>query len=1130
MSKCPCGTANTSRHRRQEKAGPPKGVLYCRAVLLLLAAGVLFSPFLFPSIDGRTASSDLRPTAVNPSSAIKPILSTIMSDENRLSEYRNLFLNLRRSLLPGAPAGVSEAIEETARFFDLRLEEQPDNPYFLYGRGTAAKLAGDYKGAVRNLEAGIKAGARFREIFEEVIPYYRTKHELLQAIELLEEVLARNPENSFLHQGLGAIHFWLDDYGPSEKHLRQALKLQEAAGDIRAQAACLLNLANLDMYLNLYGRARQDVELSIRFAVECSDVPSELRGLELLGFLLIEQGEIRKALELVSSVYDRARELQDPDLEMLCSRTLGVAYLEAGDLGAAEDYLSQAASWYERIGEDRRLGVVQYWQSLLYKYLGDFSRALEIARHGLAISQKEGFRTAEAFHLSSIGDFYYSLGHYAKALSYNKKALLISQNYIGKWSREECLNSIGAVYMETSRYREALEYFKLALNYIRQIAHNREEARCLYNIGLAYIELGEEDRAFEYITRSRREAEHSGKKAILGMAVIRLGDLALRRRDLKTAEQLYQFAMEIGSQTGQPAVCWQAYAGRGDLAAHLNFPLEAADYYRRAVAVIEDQRNHIMEREHSSGFFQNKLEVYEKLVTLYFELHSINPDAGYDWECFHYAEKAKSRAFLDDLRSAHIDPRTFSGTPESNIKIHALSNEISRILTDIGGSGPDRARSEELWESLERREEDLQVAVEAVRRIRPDLAMHLRSEPSGIPEIRKKALAQGSALIEFLVGEQSLFIFYLTRERLVIHRLNQAEMQVISKLARDYSHLLSSPRMTSWDCAESGRRLYKCLILPGREVITKEIRNLIIIPDGELCFLPFEMLTESSEPAFDGKSPDFLFQRFSVTYAPSASSLVNIMKRTQIQPRSKILLAVGDPYYPERRGSVGREEWENPIQEYYRYKRFEVEPLPFTRKEIRAVNRFVSPGQRDTLLGKAASEEAIKSLRLKDYRILHFATHSLLDEQVASRSALVLAQDDDPSEDGFLQVREIYGMELNADLVVLSACRTALGKLEKGEGIQGLPCAFFCAGARSVLVSLWPVGDRSTSRFMEFFYEHLFRGESKQEALRGAKLNMIKAKDTQLRQWAGFILMGDGGDRIELSKPSFWQTIKSLLF
>lgn len=121
-------------------------------------------------------------------------------------------------------------------------------------------------------------------------------------------------------------------------------------------------------------------------------------------------------------------------------------------------------------------------------------------------------------------------------------------------------------------------------------------------------------------------------------------------------------------------------------------------------------------------------------------------------------------------------------------------------------------------------------------------------------------------------------------------------------------------------------------------------------------------------------------------------------------------------------------------------------------------------------------------------------------------------------------------MELDADLVVLSACRTALGILEKGEGIQGLPRAFFCAGARSVLVSLWPVGDRSTSRFMEFFYEHLSRGESKQEALRGAKLNMIKAKDTHLRQWAGFILMGDGGDRIALSKPSFWQTIKSLLF
>jgi CHAT domain-containing protein/Tfp pilus assembly protein PilF len=1032
--------------------------------------------------------------------------------------------------MPEAPDGASDALEEAARFFDVRLNEQPDNPYFLYGRGAVAKLSGDYKGAVRNLEAGIRADACFWDIFEEVIPYYRTKQELLRAVVLLEEEIARNPENSFLHQGLSFIHFWLDDYGTSERSLRQALKLQEAAGDGRAQAACLYDLANLNMYLNLYGRARQDIKRSIRLAAECGDVPYELRGLELLGFLMIDQGDIRNALEMMRSVYDRARELRDPEIEMLCSRTLGVAYLETGDLGAAEDCLSRAASWYKRTGEDRRLGVVQYWQSLLYKQLGDFSRALDIARQGLAISQKEGFRTAEAFHLSEIGDLYHSLGHYNKALSYNKKALLISQNYIGKWSRVACLNSIGAVYMETARYREALEYFKLALNYVRQIAHNREEACCLYNIGLAYIKLGDEDRAFEYFTRSRREAEQSGKKAALGLADIRLGDLALSRNDLKAAERMYQSALEIGSETGQPAVCWQAYAGHGDLAAHRDRILKAADYYRRAVAVIEDQRNHIMEREHSAGFFQSKLGIYENLVNLYYELHAGNPDEGYDWECFNFAEKAKSRAFLDDLRAARIDPHTFSGTPESSRKIHALSQEVSRILTELSGTGLDRARCEELWESLEQTEEDLQVAVEAVGRIRPDLAMQLRSEPSGIRAIRERVLEPGTALIEFLVGEQHLFIFYLTRGRLAFHRLDKAETQTILEVARNYSHLLSSPRMTSADCAAAGRRLYECLILPGRGVITEGIRNLIIVPDRELCFLPFEMLTAGSEPPSDGTSPDFLFHHFAVTYAPSASSLVNIMKRPHIHPGSKDLLAVGDPYYHERGDSGGREKWDNPIQEYYRDKRFQVEPLPFTRREIRCVKSFVSGDRRDILLGKAASEEAIKGLRLKDYRILHFATHSLVDDQVGSRSALVLAQDDDPGEDGFLQVREIYSIKLDADLVVLSACSTALGKLEKGEGIQGLPRAFFCAGARSVLVSLWSVSDRSTSRFMELFYKHLSRGESKQEALRRAKLDMMDAKDTRPRQWAGFILMGEGGGGIPLSKPTFWQQIKFRIF
>lgn len=1060
---------------------------------------------------------------------LNPLLKSIAEDRSDLTKHSRLFLVLRK-MMAQEPAHSSAAIQYTADFFNTYMDPFQDEPLVLYAHGMLAKLAGDYFQAIKHFEAGIRKGARFWEIFAELISYYRNKRELLGGIDLLQERILQDPTNSFLYQALGFIHFWLDDYDPSRENLNLAFELQERSGNLKALTDCLYNQAYLSMYLNQYDRADQEIRRSIKLAQKNDDLYGKVQGMELRSFIFIDQGDYHSALELCRQAYELASSHGDPKLEALCHRTLGVIYMETGDPASAQDYLNRAEAWYKRSGEDRLLGVVYHWQSMLFKHLGDFPKALNIAQQGLDISQREGFRTAEAFHLSAIGDFYYALGHYDKALTYNKKALLISQNYIGKWSREECLNSIGSVYLETARYREALEYFKLALNYIRQIYHTREEARCLYNIGLAYRDLQDDDTALDYFKRSRREAELSGNKAILGMALIRLGDQALLRKEEKEAEELYQAALAIGNETGHPAIYWQSCVGLGALSARQNRILEAADYYQRAVAVIEDQRNHIMEHEYSAGFFQSKLEVYENLINLYFGLHVINPDQGYDRECLFYAEKAKSRAFLDDLKASRIDPMTFPGSAESQQKIKNLSRNVSRLLTELSRSDLDRIKREALWEQLERTEEELQVEVETARRVRPDLAQLMRCEPSRLSDIRSKILMPGTALIEFLVGEHHLFIFYATEKKLVIHRLGDGETGLIRDLVHNYTQLLASPNMNASDCVAAGQRLYELLILPGKDVITDDIQSLIIIPDREFCMLPFEALSSGTKTAAGRNVANYLLHQYAITYAPSASALINILERVQSQKHRKDLLAVGDPTYRDKLEQNTGPDWDNLLQEYYREKRFAVDPLPYTRREIKAVTRFFRKNRCDILLGNTATEDNVKNLRLSDYRIIHFATHSLLDEQVSDRTALVLTQDSDPQEDGFLQVREIYQKELDADLVVLSACRTGLGKLEKGEGILGLPRAFFCAGASTVLVSLWPVGDRSTARFMEYFYAHLSAGDSKQTALRHAKLDMLSAKDIKPNEWAGFILMGEGKHTISLQQPSLWQRIKSRIF
>ncbi len=185
-----------------------------------------------------------------------------------------------------------------------------------------------------------------------------------------------------------------------------------------------------------------------------------------------------------------------------------------------------------------------------------------------------------------------------------------------------------------------------------------------------------------------------------------------------------------------------------------------------------------------------------------------------------------------------------------------------------------------------------------------------------------------------------------------------------------------------------------------------------------------------------------------------------------------------------------------------------------------SISRLFSRARTRVITGSEATEEAVKGTSLSAYRIIHFATHGLLDEYVSSRSALVLTLDDDPAEDGFFQAREIYDLKLDADLVVLSACQTARGVIEKGEGLSGLARAFFCAGARSVLASLWDVNDRSTGPFMKEFYGYLVKGVSKEEALRQAKLKMLGSRYSHPYYWAPFILMGESSSSVSCEPPS----------
>ncbi|HKR28361.1 MAG TPA: CHAT domain-containing protein, partial [Acidobacteriaceae bacterium] len=307
---------------------------------------------------------------------------------------------------------------------------------------------------------------------------------------------------------------------------------------------------------------------------------------------------------------------------------------------------------------------------------------------------------------------------------------------------------------------------------------------------------------------------------------------------------------------------------------------------------------------------------------------------------------------------------------------------------------------------------------------------------------------------------------------------------------------------------------------------------LIIIPDGALDYLPFETLVTGIKRDASGQSsPQYALERFSISYGPSASALLAVRGESpQRSEWNKSLLAFGDPILgpaapsdthsaPAMRSAseelpVAAPQSATPT-EYDRYaeRGFSLTRLPFTREEVLSIGRLFPASQRRLYLGTSATEQAVRSEDLGQYRYIHFATHGFFDESAPGRSGVLFSRAPGASGPGVLQPGEIMRLNMHADLVTLSACSTGLGEMVNGEGILGLTRAFFYAGAHNLTVSLWNVNDTATSALMKTFYTRLNHGASKPEALREAKLQLLRGSNPSWRSpyfWAAFIVVGEG--------------------
>lgn len=681
----------------------------------------------------------------------------------------------------------------------------------------------------------------------------------------------------------------------------------------------------------------------------------------------------------------------------------------------------------------------------------------------------------EARVLSELGAVYRRLADFGRAEEAYRQALAIALARQDRRAEALALNNLGVLYDSRAQPRQALAAYGRALAVWRELGDRPREAAALHNLGMAHALLGEPPQALGFLGRALRLRRAAGD--LQGQAATLTGIAWARelsgnpRQALVLYGQAFRLYRASGDRHGEAV----ALGRRGAALAALGRLDEASVSFDRALAILQragaraseaylltavgwlhERRGHPGRALEACG---RALRLFEQVgdrqgeAVALLGLARAERDRGRVDRAVLLVERALS--LVESLRGAAPGPALRTSYLASRYEHYEMAIDLRMRLHDPGRAleASEQARARTLLEGL-------------ARGGAPVPPMKLR-EIQGL-------LDPDTLLLEYALGEARSFLWVVGPGSLTAHVL--PARAVIEERARRVHDLLSRSRLrgVQGQAALAAADLSDLVLGPvaGR----LGVRRLVIVADGALQYVPFAALT------LPGKRVPLLVEH-EVVHLPSASILA-LERREQAgrRPAPHSVAVVADPE-AEAKGFPR---------------------LPHSREEAEAILSLVPPGEGLRALGFDASRETVLSGRLSGYRILHFATHGVADADHPERSGIVL-------RDGLLRAGEIPGLRLPAELVVLSACRTALGREVRGEGLTGLTHGFLRAGAKRLVVSLWSVDDEATAELMSRFYRAMLRaGRPASPALREAQLSLLREPRWQAPcYWAGFTFQGE---------------------
>ncbi len=834
------------------------------------------------------------------------------------------------------------------------------------------------------------------------------------------------------------------------------------------------------------------------------------------------------------------------ETRMALNTNWGNYYYKTGEFDKASTYFKKIIN---ELSETDTLGTYEY-KTLIsnHVFLGNIARGksdykgaidefLHCEQLNKRMMDEVGENYANTIISSSLASVYKLKGDLEKARFQHKKAIRLTNEKLQKDKRllgklKNSLithyNQFARLYLDENNPAEARKLIEKSLQY--HIKNDPFYPKTKILLGKTFALEGNTDQALNYIdeavelTRKRYgERHYRVAEDLLEKGEVLAGNAAYGKALAVYQKALYCLVDEYDTtkifdapklNTINKKVLLlalnakiNALVGHHEKHRNIEYLQAAATHTTTAVGVMDQMRKEYHSEESRQFLIEQSYPIFEQALAIQYQLYQQDKDKTHLEKAFYLAEKSKSLLLLDALQSSTA--RQFSNIPEETLEqerllrfnINSLKERIGKLKKEAKNETKLTALQEELFEQ----NSIYQNFIAELEQQYPDyyqLKYDLRTVD--INDVRKELINEQTALIEYFAGDERVYIFSITNNDIQLH--TSPKIDEIDTAIADLRQAITD--RTDIAYTNNAHQLYKDLLQQALNNTPAAIQRLIVIPDGGLAYIPFDILLSKPVLAEGGSinfRPDlmpYLLHQYSISYAYSATVLQQNLK-SKGSGKAKFAFGgfapsfdhVSDLGLAMRSCQTGR-----------------LSKLKYNKEEVEAIAK--------TMKGKAfIDEEADKKRFLSDAgqcRILHLATHACADDD-ASLSRVYFSEDD------YISVQELYGVDLNAEMVVLSACETGVGTLKRGEGVMSLARAFAYTGVPGITMSLWSIDDQAASSIMVNYYKHLNEKQGKDEALRIAKLDFLKNLEEKRYQhpfyWAAFVHIGDAEP---ITQPNNW--------